>query len=168
MNWWVHRIGTDRAFQQLVDACCRSNGRGAHIGGAIARLWGWKLRVMMGVRMYAMVVDLVLINTIRGWHTLNVIQVHPVTETSHKWWIYEIPSNQNHKFHGIRYLSISFFESPPSILFVIGLFFPGKFTKKEEKKKIEGGRRGWSWNCKWVSGEPTSLCPEEQPLFLLR
>lgn len=45
MDGWVHRIGADRTFQQLVDAGGRCNRRGTHNVGAIdvdaiARLGG--------------------------------------------------------------------------------------------------------------------------------
>jgi len=154
MNWRVHWISTNRTFQQLMDAGCRSNSVGAHridvTSASIARLCGRKLRVMM------VGVDLILIHAVRGWHTLNAHQVHQLTKpnplpstTEGKNTKRETPTYENPKFHRINYLGI-----PPffSIFFLQFPFFFSHFLEEEKKTERIGEERwGWTWIDKWMN-----------------
>lgn len=66
MDWWVHGIGADGAFQQLVDAGGRCDRRGTHNVNpinvvAIARLGGREVGVVVRMRMKTMVLVRVLL-----------------------------------------------------------------------------------------------------------
>ena len=92
MNRRVHGIGTDRAFEQLVDARGRSGGGGTRHGGVSggigSRLRRRELRMMvmmvmrllMGMRMrmrvHGIMVDLIFLESVRGRHAFNAIQIH--------------------------------------------------------------------------------------------
>jgi len=69
VDWWVHGIGTDRAFKQFVDAGGRCNHRGTHNVNAIdvvaiARPGGRKFGVMVRMWMKTMVLLLVVVDLI--------------------------------------------------------------------------------------------------------
>lgn len=71
MDWWVHGIGADGAFKQLVDAGGRSNGGGAGNGGVVGGIASWLGKVMvvlmrmrMWVKSVMVLMDLILIKTI--------------------------------------------------------------------------------------------------------
>ena len=72
MNWRVHGIGADRAFEQLVDAGGGSDGGGAgngsvgsDIASGLGKFMVVRMRVRMRVQSSVMVgMDLVLIKSI--------------------------------------------------------------------------------------------------------
>ena len=98
MDWWVHGVGADRAFKQLVDAGGRSDRGGTHhrtvdsisINAIVVVVVGlgrrklvvgviWMMmKIVVGVIVVVvMMMDLVLFNSsIRGRHTLDTIQFH--------------------------------------------------------------------------------------------
>lgn len=101
MNWRIHWIGTNRTFQQLMNACCRSNSCRTNnnmIVISITRFHWRKLRVMimMWMRMKNTMLDLIFIHSIRRWHTLNAIQLHlKINKTKFKRKKYPVIKIQN-------------------------------------------------------------------------
>ena len=197
MNRGIHWISANGAFQQLMDAGCASNGRGAHnilvVSASVARLRGGKLRVVMGMRMMkAMVLDLILIDAIRWWHTLNVVQVHgthqnPKKRNSKKKKKKKNPVIKIGNLTNLNHLGISpFFKKnffngvfllPSPILFVLlSLYaFLGKklYQEKEEEGKEKRRRKMGmvvidGLMMRWVIlTKPNHLSMEEQVLFFL-
>ena len=69
MDWWVHRIGADGAFKQLMDAG-RRRDRGGDVGVVAISAMGFGERmVMMGRRLF-------LFHPIRQRDAFDVIQFH--------------------------------------------------------------------------------------------
>ena len=89
MDWWVHGVGADRAFKQLVDAGGRSDRGGTHhrtvdsisinaivvvvgLGRrklVVGVIW-MMMKIVVGVIVVVVMMDLVLFNSsIRGRHT---------------------------------------------------------------------------------------------------
>lgn len=146
MNWRVHRISTNRTFKQFMNAGYRSNGIRTQniidICSTISMLCGRKLMMWM---------DLIFIHAIWGCHTLNVIQLHQLTNPSSHLSKRKTPTYQNRKFYRIYYLGIPPFQfpSPNPLNFPISspqkLIFSEKIVTRKRKrngKRWGEGRRG--------------------------
>lgn len=141
MDWWVHRIGANRAFKQLMNTGGRGDRRGTHntidaisvcciivVDGIIVRLWWCKLMVMMKRRRMVVMTDLILFRQpIRGWHTLNTIQFHQTTKQNQIQIFFFQIFNQKLLVDIFLFLS-----SSPKFLPLFIFFF---WRRRREKKK---------------------------------
>lgn len=171
MNWRVHRISTNRTFKQFMNAGYRSNGIRTQniidICSTISMLCGRKLMMWM---------DLIFIHAIWGCHTLNVIQLHQLTNPSSHLSKRKTPTYQNRKFYRIYYLGIPPFQfpSPNPLNFPISspqkLFFFWENCNKKRKaewKEMRRRKTGWRWIDKWEEFEKPNCSGEEQVLFFV-